>query len=294
MKKYLILCTLSALVLLRFVDVEAQNTGLIFSHKLHSETVGAACTDCHAAVSESALPADNLLPDMEVCYTCHDREAECSLCHSDPDNMVAEPRIADYIARFPHAKHINEKTKCETCHAGIAASEKVAEQHLPGMATCSGCHDDLAKPGYCYDCHAKGETLTPATHRLDWSRSHGVQMQADKEECKLCHEENYCAVCHKRGNLDRRAHPLNFINNHGLLARGNKQECVACHEEADFCASCHRSQMVMPRSHASAAWATRRSGGAHARAARTQLEECIICHSEATSEPVCSQCHAGK
>ncbi len=291
MKKYLILAAFSALAFFRFSMAEAQTSELKFSHKLHSESVGAACGDCHQNAAESLLPGDDLLPNMESCYNCHERDAECSLCHSDVDNAKAEPRISTYIAKFPHAKHISDKVTCESCHAGIAASESVAGNHLPGMVKCSSCHDDLNKPGYCYDCHNKGEQLAPATHKLDWKKSHGIQAQTAKEECKLCHTDDNCIACHKRGNLDRKAHPLNYINTHGLFAKGNKEQCMTCHEDREYCVSCHHSQMVMPRSHASAAWSSPSKGGTHARAARADLDECIICHSDAASEPICIQCH---
>jgi len=293
MKRILICAALTALALLRIPAAEAQVSELKFSHRLHSEAVGAACTDCHNA-AESALATDNLLPDMESCYTCHDREAECGLCHSDVDNAKAEPRISAYIAKFPHARHISDKMTCESCHTGIAASETVAAVHLPGMAKCSSCHDDLAKPGYCYDCHAGGENLEPATHTLDWPKAHGVQMHTDKDECKLCHTDNQCIDCHKKGNLDRQAHPLNYINNHGLAAKGNKEQCLTCHEDESYCVSCHQAQMVMPRSHARAAWSNTTTGGAHARAARADMDECTVCHSDAASQPICIQCHAAQ
>ena len=293
MQTYITLSVISALAFFHVSAVQAQISELKFSHKLHSESVGAACTDCHNA-AESALANDNLLPDMESCYTCHDREAECSLCHTDVDNAKAEPLITSYVAKFPHVKHISDKTTCESCHSGIAASTTVAGKHLPGMITCSGCHDDMAKPGYCYDCHAKGEKLKPATHTLDWPKAHGVKMQTAKEECKMCHTDDQCIVCHKKGNLDRSAHPLNYINNHGLAAKGNKEQCLTCHDDQGYCVSCHQSQMVMPRSHAAAAWSNPATGGRHARAARADMDECTVCHSDVASEPICIQCHAAK
>ncbi|HNW59571.1 MAG TPA: cytochrome c3 family protein [bacterium] len=294
MKRYLILAVASALVLLQAPAAEAQTSELKFSHKLHSESVGAACTDCHSTVTASTLPTDDLLPNMESCYTCHDREAECTLCHSDVDNAKPEPRLSGYISKFPHARHVSDKVTCTTCHTGITASETVGARHLPRMGQCSTCHDDLAKPGYCYDCHAKGEKLAPASHTLDWPKAHGIQVQTDQEECKQCHSDDQCIVCHKRGNLDRKAHPLNFIHNHGLLARGNKEQCLTCHEDQSYCSNCHRSEMVLPRTHASAAWSNPATGGTHARAARADMDECTICHSDAASEPICAQCHTAK
>ena len=258
------------------------------------ESVGAGCSDCHEAASTSAAADDDLLPAKESCFNCHDSEAECSLCHGDVDNALTLSRVKTYIAKFPHAKHISPKMNCETCHEGIARSESVQGEHLPKMPACSGCHQDQGKPDYCYDCHNRGENLTPADHRLDWSKTHGVHQQNAAHECKMCHTDNQCLSCHKRDNLDRKAHPLNFINNHGIMARGNKQQCQTCHEDEQYCITCHREQMVIPRTHNSAGWSNPRTGGTHVRAARADLDGCLVCHSQEQSQPICVQCHPAR
>lgn len=267
---------------------------LIFSHKYHTEVAGVGCTDCHTTADSSKLAIDNLLPDMETCYTCHDRESKCSMCHKDPDNAIAYPRIETYIAKFPHMTHVEKKVTCEKCHVGVAASENVLEKHLPQMADCSSCHDALDKPDYCYSCHNKGESLRPSNHRLDWRKAHAVHKEGPKDECKLCHTDNQCLECHKSDNIDHSVHPLNYIHNHGLYAHGDKEECYSCHEDRTFCIDCHRAQMVYPRTHASAGWANKSNGGSHKRAAEADLDECLSCHSDDSSDPICAQCHVGK
>ncbi|MBN2355036.1 cytochrome c3 family protein [candidate division KSB1 bacterium] len=264
---------------------------LIFSHKLHAEDVGEECGDCHMAAESSALAMDNLLPDMETCYNCHDREAACSMCHKDPDNAIAYPRIETYIAKFPHNVHVDKQVACERCHEGVAVSDNVFDKHLPGMPVCSSCHDDLEKPDYCYDCHSRDESLRPADHRLDWRKAHAVHKQAAKDDCNLCHTDNECLDCHRKDNLNHQVHPLNYIHNHGLYARGDKERCYTCHEDRSFCVDCHRAEMVYPRSHASAGWALPESGGAHKRAAQADLDECLSCHSDDRGDPICAQCH---
>ncbi len=268
----------------------AQDVELIFSHKYHAKEVEAACEDCHAA-SESALPTDNLLPDMESCYNCHDEDAECSLCHKDPDNAVVYPRIRDYIAKFPHSKHTTQGLTCEKCHAGVAESDNIMEKHLPNMANCTECHDQLAQENYCFVCHDKGEDLKPGDHNLGWKKEHGLASTAADNSCKSCHLDNMCLDCHRGDNLDREVHPLNFVNNHGLQAKGNKDNCYTCHEELSFCVDCHRQRMVMPRNHSTANWSNTSTGGGHARAAKLDMDSCISCHSDAAGDPVCVQCH---
>ena len=268
-----------------------QQVELIFSHKLHAESVGAACSDCHAGADSSLKPTDNLLPEMETCYACHDQDAECSLCHKDPDNAVVYPRITDYIAFFPHAAHIEKEVPCSQCHQDIEQSNNIFDKHLPPMATCVTCHNDMDQVDYCLSCHSKDENLKPKDHNLTWQTAHGIISQTSEDECKVCHTENQCLTCHTGDNLDHKVHPLNFVNNHAIQAKGNKENCYTCHEELAFCVTCHQEQMVMPRTHASAGWSNKTTGGGHKRAAHQDLDQCMSCHNESFGDLVCVQCH---
>lgn len=175
---------------------------LIFSHRLHSE-VEAGCIVCHAQADSSLQPSDNLLPGMETCYDCHDRETACTRCHSHPEHPGGYARVTLSIARFPHSRHRSENITCVSCHQGIETKEKSGSRHLPSMASCCQCHHDLAKPNYCYDCHAKGEHLRPADHGPDWRKGHGMVQAADKDSCSLCHSASQCLSCHQQNKLDR-------------------------------------------------------------------------------------------
>ncbi|NOY58832.1 MAG: hypothetical protein GXO75_07845 [Calditrichaeota bacterium] len=272
----------------------AQKLDLVFSHKYHVEEVGAECTDCHAAADSSMQPKDNLLPDMETCYSCHDEDTKCTVCHKDPDNAGVYPRITSYISHFPHAKHIENEIECLNCHANVEKSENIYEKHLPPMTKCQSCHGDIQEPDYCSTCHAKGKDLKPEDHRLDWLKAHGISQELNTENCTKCHTQNQCNDCHRSDNLDHKVHPLNFVNNHSLVAKGNIENCYTCHEEQLFCIDCHRQELVMPRSHASAGWSNTKTGGRHARAAKFDLDSCASCHNEPGSEPICSQCHQEK
>ncbi len=281
-----------ALIFFAFIGLflVAQDVELIFSHKFHMEEVEAECTDCHD-VAASAAAKDNLLPDMDKCYSCHDEDTECTTCHKDPDNAVVYPRIVSYIGKFPHAKHVAKKIPCEKCHVGVAASENIMEKHLPKMTVCLECHKDVARENFCYDCHEKGKNLKPTAHNFQWKSEHGFSADMDKDECKQCHAESYCLECHSSDNLDRKVHPLNFVNNHGIYAKGNKENCYTCHEELSFCVDCHQKRMVMPRNHSFANWSNAETGGGHARAAKLDLDSCMSCHSDAQADPVCVVCH---
>jgi len=294
MKHNLIWLTIILAFLLISATTYGQKVELKFSHQKHMQDVGASCTDCHAAADTSALPAQNLLPDMETCYNCHDSDTECTVCHKDPDNAVVYPRITSYIASFPHVKHVQKEIKCSTCHAGVENSTNIFDKHLPGMATCTDCHNDLEQVDYCQTCHAAGEDLRPADHKSDWNKGHGFASQTDDDKCKTCHTDNQCLDCHQKDDLDHKVHPLNFRNNHALFAKGNLDNCYTCHEELSFCVDCHRQELVIPRNHARAGWSNPETGGSHARVAKYDLDSCISCHNDPGNEPICIQCHQEK
>ncbi len=278
-----------ALFLLVSVSL-GQNVELIFSHQFHAVDVEAECSACHVAADTSTMAMHNLLPDMETCYTCHDEDTDCTVCHKDPDNAVPYPRIEQYIAKFPHATHVENEVACETCHAGVAASSNILDSHLPDMGACMNCHTELEQPDYCITCHAESEDLMPADHKLDWTKSHGFAAQAD-QECSICHTEDQCLDCHQGDNLDHKVHPLNFVNNHAIFAKGNKDNCLTCHEELLSCVDCHQQELVMPANHSSAGWSNFTTGGRHAREALQDLDSCVSCHNDAVGDPVCLTCH---
>lgn len=274
------------------VPAQTPKSELIFSHQLH-QAQEMSCADCHAAADSSRLAMDNLLPTKETCANCHDVTGECKMCHRDPDKASVSPRITTYIAKFPHVKHVKSTpANCSACHAGIEKSQDVQTQHLPAMQNCSSCHKDFAKPNYCYDCHAPTDELRPGDHRtMPWKQQHGMVSQTNLLDCTACHTTQACITCHQGDNLDHKVHGLNYRFQHGLHAKGNKTTCITCHEEASFCNDCHRTQMVMPRSHAAANWSNRKTGGGHARAAKLDLDTCISCHADTKAQPICIQCH---
>lgn len=290
MRKFIILVLFIATY--AFVGmVSGGESGLKFSHRLHVQEIGAECADCHAA-AESVAPSDNLIPEHDNCFVCHDEnDTECSLCHTNPDDPSGVPHITAYIAKFPHKTHVDEKIDCLTCHKGIAFSEDVSAGHLPSMSACQSCHDDLEEANYCQRCHNANENLKPTTHKLDWRHAHGVVNHLDEASCKTCHTEKQCLDCHQGDNLDRKVHKLNFINSHSLAAKGKTDNCYTCHEEQEFCITCHREQLVMPRNHNTAGWSNLSNGGRHARVAQMDLDYCLSCHNDNYGEPVCAQCH---
>lgn len=261
---------------------------LIFSHKFHMEEVEADCATCHDPAANSITGQDDLLPEMETCYECHDEDdTECTVCHRQPDEPILLPRIADYSPKFTHKNHIARNIPCEKCHPGIAQSESVEQGlHLPQMATCMSCHELPQTSEGCYLCHTKDESLTPASHLADWTHRHGLLSEANRQECYTCHTENYCADCHQGENLSNQIHPPEFIATHSISYLTRESDCVGCHQGKEFCAECHvHVNHVVPASHHLPDWAA--SG--HGEAARTDFENCTVCH--LSSDLTCAECH---
>jgi len=273
-----------------------QKDSLIFSHRKHVDEMGIECSTCHARADSSLKGTDNLLPDMETCFQCHDGDSapnECTLCHTNPDEAEVVPRITDYSPKFPHETHLQAGEKCLTCHVGISKATDTAVRHLPKMNQCQSCHrqKEVSDPLKCQVCHTPKEDLQPITHKLEWKHAHQFAAESSPKECAQCHAQSYCESCHEGKNLTHRTHPLNYEWNHAIDAKMNKTQCISCHEDEVFCIQCHQEKHVMPPSHNRVDWANRIDGGQHKIEAEFDLESCIACHGDYKTYPTCFSCH---
>jgi len=284
----------SGLLLLTGQDVPDK---IIFSHKFHIEEVEAECKSCHEGALTSLQPLDNLQPEMETCYSCHDEEeTDCGLCHTNPDEPDISKRYTNYKSNFPHQKHISDESNCLVCHSGIENQEEYGKSYVPGNDLCASCHesaDYTEEKIKCLVCHEEKFRFVPADHRLNWKKDHGIKAQIASTSCNHCHQKHYCQTCHEGDNLDHIVHPLNFRYNHGLSARGNKENCLSCHQEQAFCMECHQIEMVMPKNHSYVNWSNRipGNGGRHALEAKYDLDNCLSCHKDAFADVICATCH---
>ena len=263
------------------------DSDLIFSHKFHTEEADATCNDCHAKAAESHNAADDLLPDMETCYNCHDEEdTDCTSCHKNGEEPVLLPRINNYITHFSHKAHIDRDTECETCHSGISAKEFVTEgMHLPTMETCMNCHDVPQTTEGCYLCHDKNESIIPANHMENWKRSHGSYAETGSENCNSCHQKSYCIDCHQGDNLMNQSHPAEFILTHSASYLTRESSCFTCHQNTNYCIECHTTiNYIVPINHSAPDWASQ-----HAVEARIDYDRCTVCHT--SGDDACIQCH---
>ncbi len=312
-------------------EVYKSNKEIIkFSHELHAEDV--ACEDCHTGVPESTTLTGRLLPEKDVCATCHDvdDDEECGTCHYED---VYEPLVQDKSGLyFSHSQHVNDNTKCTTCHKGI---EKVAYAGEsmganPPMETCYTCHGDTkVASSACEACHVSNDNLIPNNHKkVNFAKNHKF-LAEESENCVMCHEDPFCETCHNAtvaldvtntaddfytpysphsytGNHKNqqitRVHELNYRYSHGIDARGKTSDCATCHQTEQFCVECHNLEGgdhalggFLPTSHTVANFlliGAGSGGGKHADFAKRDIESCASCHDVQGGDANCILCHS--
>lgn len=241
-----------------------------FSHKLHAE-LEFDCSACHTNVVSSKSLNDRLLPEKDVCASCHDVEddSQCQTCHYDE---IYEPFIKSNPSLiYDHSFHSAQGLNCEDCHKGFADVDYSyeASQPHPPMNSCYSCHNDYSVASMaCEACHISTADLIPQDHKvLSFFDNHKFHAQKEDAECAMCHENDFCESCHVSTNrLDasnssrdfytpysphrytdnakvqqlNRVHDLNYRFTHGVDAKGKNMECQTCHETSSFCAECHQ------------------------------------------------------
>jgi hypothetical protein len=306
-----------------------------FNHKLHlSKDIGVACKDCHTAAASSESASDNLNPFQKNCADCHDvkDEKNCNFCHYNNQYKKLEPTVKEL--NFSHKYHIEtQKKECTDCHKGLDQVKYAKESPtaFPPMETCASCHNMQTATINCEACHTNLTGLTPKSHlQTNFLNEHKVVSDlSTRNNCMMCHSDNFCQVCHspskymgkndkdnfyapyysKEGALriDREdlqkltaVHDLNYKYTHGLDANQKSFECKTCHEQATFCGSCHQDGKgevltgILPSSHSQPNFTTlgvNTGGGLHADLARKDIEQCQSCHDVEGGDPICVRCH---
>ncbi len=315
------------------LDEDSTSAAIVkFSHRKHVQDFGMDCLMCHPAAKESRLASDPLNGGHDQCQTCHEEQigGDCGYCHTNPDNIEPRQPAAREIF-FSHAEHVAmEGVDCRTCHSGVENAEQLGDIHLPGMETCTTCHNDRKATGACENCHQNFVTLLPQDHqRSDFIRNHRdvARLGGLMMECQTCHTEGFCQQCHQASGLKaftgkdlttepspktstkdsprqmilQSVHELNYRFTHGVDARARQAECVSCHELQNFCVQCHTAGgfvtqgLFKPASHMVAGFTTLgpgSGGGLHAVEARRDIESCVSCHDVEGQDPVCLTCHS--
>ena len=195
-----------------------------FSHKLHVGGVGVACAACHASVAESDAAEDRNLPSSKVCLACHnggeapeidvsaldEREpAERSFRFNHQFHLSmgdVAPAIAaaidsgDYLGIVPDIRaELDRGGQCVGCHRGLSEADVVDSKiHLPGMADCLVCHNEIDNPFTCEKCHPADFQIKPADHTREFIDQHSTGKAGfNKLTCQPCHGRNFtCMGCH--------------------------------------------------------------------------------------------------
>lgn len=304
-----------------------------FNHQLHIKDNGMQCKDCHTKAPTSISLADNLNPLMKDCEACHDikSESNCKQCHYDKVYKPLVPTTKEL--RFSHKYHMDQGKQCIDCHEGVSFVKLSGESasSFPSMEKCYSCHDSKKATNNCSACHQNLTNLKPKTHlNSNFLNEHKVTTNIDdgKNNCMMCHSDNFCQVCHQPNNytgqnttkdfyspyytketatrIDRStlqklttAHSLNYEFTHGIDANQKSFECKTCHDPVGFCASCHQNggnqvNGIAPKSHLQAGFTTigvNSGGGLHASLAKRDIESCESCHSIEGGDPTCVKCH---
>ncbi len=198
---------------------------LEFSHELHLGKVGLSCNFCHSSVAQSAEASDQNLPQSQLCLACHDGQTAPSVDVS----ALAERKPAPRDFAFSHEQHLaydniagkiaeaiddgkylgpvpdireqlSSDGACAGCHRGLERAAKVdSDVHLPHMADCLVCHDQIDNPFSCEQCHAPEFQIKPDNHTREFVDQHstGKMTAAQKLTCQPCHGRNFtCMGCH--------------------------------------------------------------------------------------------------
>jgi hypothetical protein len=285
---------------------------LTFNHAMHTTDFGVECSECHGAIADATDLSTSFAAPESACLDCHDRDADCSSCHSDPSRRTALVYEAPDLA-FSHQAHVARVSgDCSRCHATATATELPVPP--PTMAICMSCHNhqEAYDSGRCLDCHTSMQRLplravAEFDHGGDWLGRHGQVAHAGAEACLSCHVQSQCDDCHSTvaaaapanlfpDELNRTLlHRGDFITTHPIEARADSTLCLRCHESS-FCEDCHTANGLTARASNAlqphpAGWMDPASPNFHGPQARLQTASCAACHDQGAASN-CVDCHA--
>lgn len=315
-------------------DNPDNRTIIKFNHSKHLKDAGAQCTDCHSKAPNSVNALESLIPKKASCANCHDVEdkKECGFCHFEGVYKKLNPTVTEL--HFNHQKHIKDSgMQCLDCHKNMPDYKYSSDnpKKYPEMEICAKCHNDNDATMSCEKCHTNLTNLKPMNHlKSNFLNEHKWVFEAasEKNNCMMCHSDNFCQVCHSAGKfkgsntkkdfyapfwtknsgtrIDRAelqklntVHELNYLYTHGMDALHKSYECKTCHDPVEFCSACHQTggNLVTgfaPKSHLAPNFKTfgvGTGGGLHAELARKDIESCQSCHDVNGGDQICIKCH---
>lgn len=292
---------------------------IIFDHQLHTADFGLPCADCHVGIEEATSLTTSFAPAEAVCLDCHDREDNCTLCHTNVESRREVWLQPDEpVVSIDHAAHLaldEVGGECGACHTDVATSTALPLAE-PGHAQCLSCHQhetDYAVAN-CSTCHVDF-TDVPLTaiaefdHAGDWMARHGSLAMSQGATCSQCHTQSSCSECHSLvaaavpavlfpDQVGRRVmHRGDFVTSHAIEAQADPSSCATCHGTSEsFCTSCHDAwgvgtRSLVARSPHPGGWMVPGSADFHGPAARMDIVACASCHDQG-SQSNCVTCHS--
>jgi hypothetical protein len=239
---------------------EVPHRDMLFAHEKHLLMSGVQCSTCHAGIEQDSTAAQEHLPAMTACATCHDNvraTSRCETCHTNLAQLLPNNHLRSDFRRY-HGEEIRVgamSVECATCHTESFCQEC----HGPVQLKAFGLKDLSADP-------------RPRTSPKDQPAQTTLQ----------------------------RVHDLNYRLTHGVDAKARQAECATCHDTREFCVECHQAggninqSKFKPASHFLPGFTTfgkGSGGGLHAKEAERDMESCVGCHDVPGQDPICLTCH---
>jgi hypothetical protein len=163
MKFFLLGLAIGALLLFLFINYSVGSKAdqpIAFNHKKHTEQ-GLGCDTCHKYYKTQTFSG---MPDIAACLECH-KEAITQSPEEEKIRQFAKRGEAipwkqiyhepDHVF-YSHRRHVVlAKIECQTCHGGIAQSEKPPAKPFVRMTMgwCMNCHGKNKVTNDCLACH---------------------------------------------------------------------------------------------------------------------------------------------
>ena len=139
---------------------------IAFNHKLHHQTNGIECTECHLYAKDDISAT---LPTAQVCGTCHDEDT----LPDEPQARQQLMKVVEYIKKgkdipwqrlyrvpehvyFSHKRHASlAAIACEVCHGDMGSQTEPPPRALKAltMNDCMECHRQREVSNDCILCH---------------------------------------------------------------------------------------------------------------------------------------------
>jgi hypothetical protein len=279
------------------------------------------CVSCHSEKGAEWMAVKHAV--VEQCLSCHQQnqphlalaDSACSTCHV---SLAAATRLSlERVAAFPVPENHRDSSFVLEGHGRLA---KAGGNRSPVPSSCATCH----ARDFCTECHVDApeqraiqalaldprslahpaRLAAPPGHRDDdFLERHGSEARGGVKECRTCHTQESCTMCHvtavrevsllpgwepgrgKGAQIARTkpaTHGVDFRDRHAGLATAAPRTCTACHSRTE-CLDCHRPTAASSGGYHPMGFLTRHPAAAYARET-----SCADCHS---ATGFCAACH---